>query len=201
MLTHNNENIKGCVEIFGTILFVMIFIPLNKFIVSHFFPYNSKKNNDPVSSKTNQYNKKGKIFSFVALRYYAIILNRTFRIFVTDKYILGAKVGNLLASPGGILENIESEWQDKEFYVNHQLDNKYSKINSESPKFLASDRANFRILKSDIKDVKYFPTKWGMGNVPYSGRIIITTKNQKNIELILLGSQNYKSILKILSEN
>ena len=181
------------------ILFFAIFIPVFTFIMKHFLfpPGYGKEDNSSLNDNKEEYSQS-KIWSFVAMRYYALILNRTFRIFVTDKYILGAKEGHVIGSPGGALGAPGPEWQNEKFYIDSGVDKKYASINLESNKFLKEDRANFRILRSDVEDVKYFPTKWGMGQVPYSGRLVITSSQGKKTELILLGKQDHETILKML---
>ena len=34
------------------------------------------------------------------------------------------------------------------------------------------------------------PCKWGMGSVPYSGRLLVSRNDRTRIELILLGTQD-----------
>ena len=42
---------------------------------------------------------RGYLWSFVALEYYALVLNRTFKVFVTDQLLCGAIARGWLAAP------------------------------------------------------------------------------------------------------
>ncbi|HSW97242.1 MAG TPA: hypothetical protein VLF89_05440 [Candidatus Saccharimonadales bacterium] len=136
-------------------------------------------------------------YSFIAMRYYALMLNRTFRILITDTYVCGIRVMGSIASP----ITVDSHWQNPEFYVDKNLEDKYKNKDFDSKEYLLVDKANFCILREDILRVDYYQTKFGMGQIPYSGRIAIVTKNGKKIELILLGSQDVKSITKHILKN
>jgi hypothetical protein len=52
------------------------------------------------------------------------------------------------------------------------------------------DAANFSIDRSSVRAATYLPKKWGMGSVPYSGRIVLDLVHRSPIELILLGKQD-----------
>lgn len=66
-------------------------------------------------------------------------------------------------------------------------------------KNLKLDKANFCFTNSEIINVEYdISQKWGMGNIPYSGRIKIKLKNNITRELILLGFQDGQKIVKEL---
>lgn len=134
------------------------------------------------------------IWSFVAMRYYALILNRTYKIFVTDQAICGVRAANLLASP---MYKIGSDWLSPDYYTDKRLVDKYQNSDFYSGSFLAKDKSNFLIHKNDIIRIDYHPKKWGMGQVPYSGRLILETKKD-SIELILLGNQDAFAIKKRL---
>jgi hypothetical protein len=135
-----------------------------------------------------------KMWTFVALKYWAFILNRTYKIVVTRQAICGIRVEYTLTSPkygAGV------EWQQPEFYVNEMLEKKYQDSDFNLDNYLRIDSANFKILRADIVQINYFAKKWGMGKVPYSGRLVLETKNG-NTELILLGKQNALEIKKRL---
>lgn len=148
----------------------------------------AEASNDVSSSQSE--NSKS-IWSFVAMHYYALILNRTFRVWVTDKYVCGIHEGNTIASP---TSTVGAEWQKPQNYINLHLERKYKDINLESDEFLSLDKANFRIPRSDIIRIDYHPKKWGMGRVPYSGRLVLVTNTSGKIELILLGKQDATTI-------
>jgi hypothetical protein len=105
--------------------------------------------------------------------------------------VAGARVHGIVASPQSIPSQ---EWRDPEFYVKARLDEKYINVDPESDRFLTIDRANFRIWRRDIVGIEFYPKKWGMGAVPYSGRIIVRTRDGRGHELILLGEQDASAI-------
>ena len=177
------------------LVFWIIFGVSFTFIMKRFFsPPGSRDDQEAFSAVISHIKIEGNgSWSFVAMCYYALILNRTFRIWVTDKYIFGSHVGNAIATPHYDVDL--TAWQNPEYYVSKRMEKQYEAIDLESETFLSKDNANFRILKDDIKSVKYYPKKWGMGRVPYSGRLVITTNDGKNIELILLGKQEPKLII------
>ncbi len=126
-------------------------------------------------------------WTFVAMRYYFGILNRTYLVFVTDNLVCGAKVKGAIAAP----KAPDARWRNPLFYVSPDLASRYASMNAGSEEFLTYSRANFRIEKSGIRNVEFSPKpKWGMATVPYSGRIFLRMKSGKSIELILLGDQD-----------
>jgi len=129
-------------------------------------------------------------WNFIAMQYYGLILNRTYRVYVTDLYLCAARVRGLLASPLAPNE----EWYDPEFYVHQSLASQYDQIDPTSPAFLAQDRANFQLARHTIASITYYPKKWGMGAVPYSGRLVLKTSANTNHEFILLGRQDAEAI-------
>jgi hypothetical protein len=130
-------------------------------------------------------------WNFVALQYCFGISNRTFLIFVTKEMICGAKVRGALPAPGVVTER----WQDPLFYPRPKMVTRYLGIDTGSAAFKKMDSANFQIHKADVDAVIFnAEKKWGMGAVPYSGRIIIGLRDGSKIELILLGVQDGMAI-------
>jgi len=125
-------------------------------------------------------------WSFIAMQYYWLIVNRTFEVFVTRSMICGARVRGVIASP----EGTEPQQHDPQQYVSARLRRRYDSVNPESSEFLALDRANFQIPRSRISSIEFFPRKWGMGGVPYSGRLVLSDPSNSKCELILLGTQD-----------
>jgi hypothetical protein len=81
-------------------------------------------------------------------------------------------------------------WLDPEFYPNPALDARYRELDPESDEFLAADRANFQYDRSAVAHVEFITRpKWGMGNVPCSGRILLRLRDGTRRELLLLGQQ------------
>jgi len=123
---------------------------------------------------------------FVAMQYYALILNRTYKVFITDTMLCGAHVRGLVMSPPAV----SSDQLDRDYWANTLLGTLYELLDVTSPKFLSQDWANFQIRWSEIARIDFDASKkWGMGNVPYSGRIFIRLKSGRSKELILLGQQ------------
>src|SRR6185503_18864352 len=56
-------------------------------------------------------------FSFVAMQYYNLIMNRTVKVYITKDYIYGAEVGGLVSAQMG---QMGEEWKDPEFYVDNK---------------------------------------------------------------------------------
>jgi hypothetical protein len=128
----------------------------------------------------------GDAWSFVALQYCYGISNRTYMVFVTSKMLCGAKVRGLLAAPVIVSER----WKDPLFYPRPEVVAKYADIPFDSDQFKQMNSANFQIRSEDVDSIEYSADpKWGMGTVPYSGRLFIRKKDGKKVELILLGNQ------------
>jgi hypothetical protein len=140
----------------------------------------------PVSAKVSAH-----LSSFVAMQYYWLMLNRTFEVFITDSKLCAARVGGLIASPA----SVDERWKNPRFYVKPKLRARYEGIDPESPEFLKIDSTNFQISRPDITAVEHHRAKWGMGAVPYSGRILIDVCDGTRCELVLLGTQDAQTIL------
>lgn len=126
-------------------------------------------------------------WTFVAMQYYFGIMNRTYLVFVNKSLLCGAKVKGLISAPRAP----DARWKDPRFYVSPKMASKYATMDLASAEFLSGCRANFRIVRSEIRDVEFSQTpKWGMATVPYSGRIFLRMKGGESIELILLGNQD-----------
>ncbi|HEX6107651.1 MAG TPA: M48 family metallopeptidase [Gemmatimonadales bacterium] len=126
-------------------------------------------------------------WSFVAMEYYGLVLNRVYRIIVTERALCGARVRGVMSSP--FLPPGEA-WLDPNFYPNPRLETRYHDLDPESDEFLGVDRANFRYDREAIEQVEFVARpKWGMGNVPCSGRIRLRLRDGARRELLLLGRQ------------
>src|ERR1041384_2923085 len=135
---------------------------------------------------------------FVALQYCYGILNRTYMVFVTRDMICGAKVRGLLAAP----VHVTDRWHDPLFYVRPRLVARYGRVNLEGPEFASLNSANFQIRKGEVATVEFTAEpKWGMGTVPYPGRLYLTTADGIRRELILLGNQDGQAIRERLLTN
>ena len=129
-------------------------------------------------------------WSFVALTYYGLVLNRTYRVIVTDRMVCGARVRGIMAAPAVVT----ARYDDPEFYVSEKLDRAYADLDPESPEFLALDPANFQIPRDELERVELIEKrKWGLGGIPSTGRIVLHHAGSRR-ELILLGHQNAAAI-------
>jgi hypothetical protein len=130
-------------------------------------------------------------WNFVALEYCYGMLNRTYVVFVTNVVICAAKVRCILPAP----LTAGRRWHDPYFDARPAQMKRYVDVDLESQDFLARGWANFQIPKQDLESVTFSAdAKWGMGTVPYSGRIFLRTKNGRKRELVLLGTQNGREI-------
>lgn len=129
-------------------------------------------------------------WNFVALEYCWIILNRVMMVFVTPEHIGGVRVGGPIAS-APVVHKVQYEPM---FYVNQRQLAAYQNVSFTSDEFLKKSRANFRISRNTIVNIDYFPKKWGMGSVPYTGRLVLHLVDGKQKELIILGDRDAKEI-------
>jgi hypothetical protein len=172
------------------VIFVLICVGL---FARLFSPPGAKKSENVSSPRVHT---RSDWYSFVAMQYYALVLNRTYKVFVTDDYVCGIQVGGPVSAQMG---QVGPEYQDPEFYVDKALERRQLETNLESPDFPQKKSANFRIKRNNILRVDFKRHKFGMANIPYSGKIIIIEKSGKKTELILLGRQEPELvILKIL---
>ncbi len=133
----------------------------------------------------------------IALEYYALIMNRVLFVTVIDNAIIGVVVGGPVGSPLKVLDL----YKNPNSYANNKKIKFYRDLKNNFVKILAKNSANFKILKNEIEKIEFSKEpKFGMGNVPYSGRILINLKNKKAKELILLGYQDGNTILSMLNK-
>src|SRR6266404_1661061 len=92
-------------------------------------------------------------WSFIAMQYYWLIMNRTFEVFVTGSMICGARVRGVIASP----EGTEPQQHDPLQYVSARLRRRYDTVDVEAPAFLAMDHANFQLQRSTLCSIEYYP--------------------------------------------
>jgi hypothetical protein len=126
------------------------------------------------------------IWSFVAMEYYALVLNRTFLVRVGDSEITGSVCRGITAVAGGgdfltrVINgrlSVPGNLTDPKSYVDQATLSK-------------THRANFVMPLSRVRSVAYDSRKkWGMGSYPHDGRVTIVTAEMKR-EFIILGTQN-----------
>ena len=123
----------------------------------------------------------------MALEYYALILNRTYKIFVTDDYVCGAIMRGWLSAPLVLTD----AWYDPDYYVRERILRRYDEVDVLSDRFAELNLWNFQMPRASLADVDFTAKpKWGMGTVPYSGRIILYFRDGGSRELILPGVQD-----------
>jgi hypothetical protein len=131
-------------------------------------------------------------WNFVAMEYCYGMLNRTFLVFVTANTLCGARVRGPMSAPMMVSER----WYNPHFYPRFRLVEKYAHMNIESPSFLKVSSANFQIPRQQLESCEFTAKpKWGMGTLPYSGRLLLHLRNGTTRELILLGEQNGPELL------
>jgi hypothetical protein len=131
-------------------------------------------------------------WNFVALEYCHGVLNRTYVVFVTDGMICGARVRGPLPAPLLVTER----WTDPYFFPRLRLVKHYMGVDLTSADFKRVSRANFQIPRREIAKVWLdSKPKWGMGSVPYSGRIHLRVRDGETREWILLGKQDGPSLV------
>jgi hypothetical protein len=150
-------------------------------VKSHFIP------------DSNLYSEK----TFIAMQYFAGILNRTVKVYVLKDLLSVGKVGGLIADPIVATE----EWYNPKSYVDPKLEYRYKNIDPSSEIFLSIADSNYQIKLSSIVKIEFDPTdKWGMGAVPHTGKIYVNTLDGNKYEFILLGIQDGVHIKTMIEE-
>lgn len=124
-------------------------------------------------------------WSFVAMEYYALILNRTYLITVKNGALNGIVCRGLTSLDAGDpisrALSVKGDMNDISSYIDP------SRLNQ-------SNSANFRIPRSEITSVIHDPKKkWGMGPIPHDGKVYVEAAGKKR-EFIILGKQSGKEI-------
>jgi hypothetical protein len=134
---------------------------------------------------------------FIAMEYYGLILNRTYFIAAARESISGVKVGGLVVNP----PMARQEWFNPRHYLGHADLNLVHGLLRQSRTELRSEHALFNYPWSTVARITFSSeSKWGMGNVPYSGRLFVALTDGRQREFILLGTQNGPNLLKHLNE-
>jgi hypothetical protein len=122
---------------------------------------------------------------FVAMEYYALIMNRTFVVFVSPDGLYGWKaVGAVAGGAAGYYQPFQELLADSNLM--HDLI---------AIKKLAALAGGFFIPKGQIRSAEAVPQqKFGMAGIPHSGRILIHFVSGGSREFIPLGSVDGASI-------
>ena len=116
---------------------------------------------------------------FVAMEYFALILNRSFLVFITDEGLRGWK----FTGPVSV--------QFPEFYkpIEELLDDPEMSPGSAPFNELMQGPNTFLIPYSEIRSVAFTgKTKWGMGRILHSGILLLGLPEGRTREFILLGA-------------
>lgn len=146
--------------------------------------------------------------NFVVYQRYFLFFKRIYLVLITKNYLVG-----LICNKRLRLENSE------DLFINAKLrfpalainrgeaSNLYSFLSAKfirkvENKYLfdqsifAVQKANFRIDRNDITSVVHHATKVSLGNYPNDGTIILEAARHDTKELIVLGNQSGKDIVK-----
>lgn len=158
-----------------------------------------------------------KVSIFYAMEYINLIGNRILKVWVTPEYIFAGKVKGMTSARTNVEEIDSSDWVVDErvrespySYINPQLERKFNEIdfaNLSPEEFMGIDPEGFVITRARIRDYyQNLKPKWGMGDYPYSGRIIVRSKSEfsnrkRKREFILIGIQDPDEILDYIGNN
>jgi hypothetical protein len=118
--------------------------------------------------------------NFIAMQYYALILNRTLLLYARPDGLYGTVIAALRSTPG---------YMAPASTINPARAVRQAVLRKAQTD--PSARIAIRVSRDDIAGVSTnLRTKWGMGSVPYSGRILVQTKGGQTFEFILLGLQD-----------
>lgn len=130
---------------------------------------------------------------FVAMEYYALILNRSFVIYAAPDGLYGMKFMGLM---------MDSK-QPRFFEGAEQLlDNPWFVPGSEGfEKSMKESKANFVIPYEEVVDATFDATlKWGMGAIQHSGKLRLKFRNGKKREFVLFGNAYGDGIRRVILE-
>ncbi|MGI4870456.1 MAG: hypothetical protein ACRYFX_04670 [Janthinobacterium lividum] len=146
---------------------------------------------------------------FMAVEYYALMMNRTFMVLLTPTHLVGVKVNGMLSVEGGkdpltravtralAVQDVNNPYAyGRESYLK-EVDS----LDLNGAEILKKSGGNFRIAYEDIASVKYDSSKkWGMGPYPHDGKIYVTTKAGQKKELIVIGQQDGAAIAQAIQK-
>lgn len=155
---------------------------------------------------------------FVAMEYYALFLNRSYLVIVLDDQMLGLVCNGIVAAEvytgpeiSGIISPrliksavsplvISGDLDSPLSYINEKNMSEYDGVDLLAEPFFSVHKNNFRYKLSEISSVCHDPKKkWGMGGHPHDGKVYISISN-KTRELIPLGQQSGKAIVKNIED-
>lgn len=162
-------------------------------------------NSRTIKTKPGKLEKETtRLFSFVAMEYYWLILNRTFRIIVTEDNIYGVKVRGVISANRLTFDSdfvLHGDLKDPKTFEGRSFLQQYKDIDLSSQEFIESDSHNFRIRHHEVEQVSYNPKdKWGMGQIHHTGRLNLHLSEGHRREFILLGKQDGEQLRRRFEE-
>ena len=132
----------------------------------------------------------GAIWGFVALQYHTLILNRVYVVCVGTDSLIGLVGRGIVAQPVLVAEAMfNPTWWPRRAKLL-----KYPPLQFADQAVVSAASANFRVSFGDVESITYTADKkWGMGTVPYSGRIFIGVGGKAR-EFILLGREDGRAV-------
>lgn len=127
---------------------------------------------------------------FAAMEYYALILNRSFLVYVRKEGLYGMKFRGLVVSNEGtyfepVLDLLDDPW--------------FTPGSKTFQKVMKESGANFFIPRADIVDVQFDSSpKWGMGQIPHAGKLKIRLRSGKYRKFVLLGDAYGDGIRRVI---
>lgn len=129
-------------------------------------------------------------WSFVAMEYYALVLNRCFVISIDGERLRGVQCRGLTGATSG--RDALARFLDRRFAVHGDLHDPSSYIDTRLR--TRPRRADFSFPLREILAVEHDPRpKWGMGGYPHDGRLHLHM-DRGTREFIVLGRQSGREI-------
>jgi hypothetical protein len=128
---------------------------------------------------------KTNVSGFVAMEYYALVLNRTFVVFVAPDGLYGWKAAGPVAAGAAL------------YFMPYakMLDDPNLMSDIEGIRKLANQKGGFFIARPEIRSVDNIrQQKWGMGGIPHTGRLLVRLVSGGKREFILLGKVDSERI-------
>ena len=145
---------------------------------------------------------------FIAMEFYALVLNRTFLIVLHQGNMTGLKVNGQISAEGGgdpitmAITNsmsVKGDLGNPNNYIKSKYLKKLAGHDILGTDVLKVSSGNFRIPLSHIIETRHNPKKkWGMGPYPHDGRVFVTTRDLKKREFIILGNQSGQKIAELI---
>jgi len=121
---------------------------------------------------------------FAAMDYGLFRLNRTYKLFVTDRLLCAAKVG-------GQTWSVSPAMRNPAYWVETKSAQLYAGLDVTSQMFLRVNEANFQIDWREVAAIDYRPQKKaGLAGTPHSGSLIFRSTKGETLELVLVGDQD-----------